>query len=324
MSIATELTRLNTNKEALTTAKTAIASAITTKGGTVASGDGFADFATDIASIPSGGGRDMTVTANQIKAYIIVSGLNKKLATRFCQTVAHGVTVDFGDGTDAVISGTTTRIDDSYIFETINHEYDEPGEYVITWTATSGVLALVQNGYAQAYLINAPELHQRQFDFHGAPYTSSVIELSIGDNIVIQNNGLSLMTGLKKVNRISENGIIPQMVRCGLPEIVIPDMMTSIPAYVFSNNRAIIYRLPSTLVKIEAFAFVDSSDTALYDFTKISLVDGSLPFTVESSSAFNGINQNCILLFKDAETAAVAKTTTNLTEQATKIHYVGE
>lgn len=56
MSISTELTRLNTNKEALATAKTAIASAITTKGGTVTSGDGFADFATDIASIPSGGG----------------------------------------------------------------------------------------------------------------------------------------------------------------------------------------------------------------------------------------------------------------------------
>lgn len=56
MSIATEITRLNGNLDSLSDAKTAIASAITTKGGTVASGDGFADFATDIASIPSGGG----------------------------------------------------------------------------------------------------------------------------------------------------------------------------------------------------------------------------------------------------------------------------
>lgn len=281
-------------------------------------------FESAIEEIESGGGRDMTVTANQIKAYIIVSNLNKNLTTRFCQTVAHGVTVDFGDGTDAVISGTVTGIDSPYVYETINHEYNELGEYVVTWTATSGVLALVGNGYDQAYLINAPDLHQKQNDFHGAPYTSSVIELSIGDNIVIQQNGLSLMTALRKINRISENGMIPQMVRCGLPEIVIPDMMTSIPAYVFANNRAIIYRLPSTLVKIEANSFINSSDTALYDFTKISLVDGSLPFTVESSNAFHGINADCILLFKDAETAAVAKTTTNLTGQATKIHYVGE
>lgn len=57
MSIATEITRLNGNLDSLSDAKTAIASAITTKGGTVASSDGFADFATDIASIPSGGDR---------------------------------------------------------------------------------------------------------------------------------------------------------------------------------------------------------------------------------------------------------------------------
>lgn len=68
MSIATELTRLNTNKEALTTAKTAIASAITTKGGTVTSGDGFEDFATDIASIPSGGGED--VSGETVNEYV--------------------------------------------------------------------------------------------------------------------------------------------------------------------------------------------------------------------------------------------------------------
>lgn len=49
MSIASQIT-------ALTADKSAIASAITAKGGTVASDDGFDDFATAIASIPSGGG----------------------------------------------------------------------------------------------------------------------------------------------------------------------------------------------------------------------------------------------------------------------------
>lgn len=46
MSIATSLT-------ALQIAKTNIANAITDKGGTVASGDGFLDFASDIATIPT-------------------------------------------------------------------------------------------------------------------------------------------------------------------------------------------------------------------------------------------------------------------------------
>lgn len=52
MSIADKITRLQAAKEA-------IAAAITSKGGTVASGDGYESFASDIASIPSGGGSEV-------------------------------------------------------------------------------------------------------------------------------------------------------------------------------------------------------------------------------------------------------------------------
>lgn len=44
------------NLQRLQAAKTAIGNAITTKGGTVGANDGLEDFASDIASIPSGGG----------------------------------------------------------------------------------------------------------------------------------------------------------------------------------------------------------------------------------------------------------------------------
>ena len=47
---------LEENVNRVKAAKTAIANAITAKGGTVSSGDGLEDFASDIASIPSGGG----------------------------------------------------------------------------------------------------------------------------------------------------------------------------------------------------------------------------------------------------------------------------
>lgn len=60
-TIAENLTRL-------ATARTDIASAITTKGGTVATGAGFEDFPTAIGTIPSGGGSstlvEKTITAN--------------------------------------------------------------------------------------------------------------------------------------------------------------------------------------------------------------------------------------------------------------------
>lgn len=44
------------NLQRLVNAKSAISAAITAKGGTVSTGDGFEEFPTDIASIPSGGG----------------------------------------------------------------------------------------------------------------------------------------------------------------------------------------------------------------------------------------------------------------------------
>ena len=47
---------LEENVNRVKAAKTAIANAITAKGGTVSSGDGLEDFASDIATIPSGGG----------------------------------------------------------------------------------------------------------------------------------------------------------------------------------------------------------------------------------------------------------------------------
>lgn len=62
MSIATQISALQTDK-------TNIASAITTKGGTVNSGDGFDNFASDILTIPTGGGgqtqtKSLSVTSN--------------------------------------------------------------------------------------------------------------------------------------------------------------------------------------------------------------------------------------------------------------------
>jgi len=55
MTIAQQISALQQDK-------TDIATAITNKGGTVNSGDGFDDFATDIATIPAGGGDTITAT----------------------------------------------------------------------------------------------------------------------------------------------------------------------------------------------------------------------------------------------------------------------
>jgi hypothetical protein len=62
MSILTEISRLQT-------AKSDIAAAITAKGGTVNSGDGFSDFATDIGTIPTGGGGSPAPVEKDVNFY---------------------------------------------------------------------------------------------------------------------------------------------------------------------------------------------------------------------------------------------------------------
>lgn len=56
MSVDTELTRMAQNAASVNAAKSAIASAITAKGGTVGASDGLEDFSAAIAALPSGGG----------------------------------------------------------------------------------------------------------------------------------------------------------------------------------------------------------------------------------------------------------------------------
>lgn len=68
MTIATQIAALQQDKSD-------IATAITNKGGTVNSGDGFDDFATDIATIPTGGTIDsLTITPTTSQQTISASG----------------------------------------------------------------------------------------------------------------------------------------------------------------------------------------------------------------------------------------------------------
>lgn len=71
-TIAENLTRLQT-------ARTNIATAITTKGGTVAAGAGFEDFSTAIGTIPAGGGDDSfaKLIDRSITSAVIPSGVTK-------------------------------------------------------------------------------------------------------------------------------------------------------------------------------------------------------------------------------------------------------
>lgn len=103
------------NLEALRQAKTDIASAITTKGGTVAQGDGLSDFATDIGTIPSGVDTSSdTVTAATLKSgYTAHNAAGQQITgtmlsqptTVTAETLAEGITAYNSDG--ELITGAT-------------------------------------------------------------------------------------------------------------------------------------------------------------------------------------------------------------------------
>ena len=65
------------NLQRLQAAKTAIGNAITTKGGTVSQGDGLEEFASDIGTIPSGGGVELSknISCKPITNTLYSSGL---------------------------------------------------------------------------------------------------------------------------------------------------------------------------------------------------------------------------------------------------------
>lgn len=112
-------------------------------------------------------------------------------------------------------------------------------------------------------------------------------------------------------------------------KITFAEGFTSIPETIFNNKtklKNIVF--PSTITTIPDSAFTGCTAMEKYDFTSISLVDNSdgtktLPITF-GTNVFLNIPNNCSILFKDAETAEVAKATTNLAAYADYIHYVGE
>lgn len=83
-TIAENLTRLQN-------ATTAIGNAITAKGGTVSSGDGLEDFASDIATIPSGGENNAKFGKQMNTAYFSMGNIESIVIPEGCAGISSAV-----------------------------------------------------------------------------------------------------------------------------------------------------------------------------------------------------------------------------------------
>ena len=106
--------------------------------------------------------------------------------------------------------------------------------------------------------------------------------------------------------------------------IIIPNTVTQINNGAFANTDITELKIPSSVTTIDAYALRWIQKNAVnYDFTEFELVGGVLPVTF-GTSVFQTIKAGSKIIFKDAETAAVAKTTTSLAAYSSYITYPGE
>lgn len=288
----------------------------------------LADAKTQLATTGFLSVGQMYVTADgKTRAYITIpNNARKKIKVNWLQTVAYGVSVNFGDGSpDVTASGTGKK--------NVIHEYAACGNYVITFTVSSGTLSFGDGGNS-ATLVHSGETAVRY------PYCAMLRRLEIGANVEdIHNNCLYSSYLLETIT-------IPNTVRSigggafyscyTIKHITIPSSCTtingdntfracralydiSLPKQAITVTNGSIFRdnqlinialppitaiteymlavggvisklvIPSTVTSIAANAFNGNSGMKEYHFKSAA------PPTVASSNAFTSIPSDCVI-----------------------------
>lgn len=277
----------------------------------------------------------MYVTADgKTRAYITIpNNARKKIRVNWNQSVAYGVSVDFGDGSTAVTSSGTGN-------KNSVHEYETCGEYVISFNVTSGTMklgnggnstTLIQSGdsavrYPACAMLRKVEIGSKVTDINiNSLYNSFLLETitmpntitSIGNNafyasytlrhITIPSSCTSIGEGVfrtmrslcdislpKEITAIGANSLRDfSIVNAALPPL------TAITEYMFAANT-MISRLviPSTVTSIAANAFNGNSGMKEYHFKSTT------PPTLANDNVFTNIPSDCIIYVPSASLSA--------------------
>ena len=285
-----------------------------------------------VSVLPPQPPEDLSVENKQIKMVIALTGEEidpLECGISFIQTVANDIIIDWGDG--------STEQSNAQINETIYnktrylHKYDKEGFYVITLTANNGELILPSNSWTGgSYLINSGLLYYNglAYGIRNSNYARRLIGLYIGNAVELCDYSLYQLTNIKRINRMIKfpNVFeIPLNFSINAKNIIIPEGVEYIRASNISAQTAYSIKFPSTLKAINsnAFAANNAGGILIYDFSAINLVDGALPFSIQTNSFNSVINDSVKMVFKTQEIAEIAKSTTNLSTYADFITYEG-
>ena len=274
----------------------------------------------------------------------------------FGQSVANGVTVDWGDGSvTETFAGTSATIH--------NHTYATGGDYEITLEVTNGTLNLTGTSASSGYAIygskenlnaynrsrirrvhigdGVPSIGQYCFWYcyalekvtgmgdvasigtyaFYACYSISSITIPSGVTS-IGNNAFSYCSSLTSIsipNSVTSIGVTTFSNCSSLSSITIPDGITSIGVNTFNYCYALAsITLPDSITSIKASAF-----SYCYSMSECHLLP-STPPTLANTSAFSNIPSDCIFYVPYSEDHGILEAYKTATNWSTYANYMQE
>ena len=197
----------------------------------------------------------------------------------FSQTVANGVTIDWGDGsTTETLTGTGNV--------NTTHTYASVGDYVISLAVAEGCTLDFGRG-SSSYCVMGMTVN------NGVVYTSMLRKVEIGDGVTsIGEYSFYSCYSLENVsipNSVTSIGSYAFYSCYSLVNVLIPNGVTSIGASVFSSCYSLVnVSIPESVTSIGASAFAECYGMKFYDFTSHT----SIP-TLSGTNAFNNIPSDC-------------------------------
>ena len=196
------------------------------------------------------------------------------------QTVAKGVTIDWGDGS------TTDTLDGTGSVNTTHH-YDEAGDYVITLEPADGCELGLGTG-SIAYCVMGSTGN------NGLVYCNMLQKGEIGRGVTsIGRNAFSYCYSLSSItipDGVTSIGDYTFQTCHSLSSITIPDSVTSIRSTAFLNCHSLSsITIPDGVTSIRSYAF-----STCYGVKEYHLLPTTPP-TLSSTTAFADIPNDCII-----------------------------
>lgn len=264
----------------LTDFLTDVADAIRTKKGTTDKINPQ-DFSSEIANISTNS--EMQVIGDG-KTYLYISIVSKSrlsVSLYFSQTVANGVTIDWGDSSVTETFSETGALNAS-------HTYAKKGDYIISLNPSNDCDLSLGKSSSTSNIFG-------RIDNYGSSLLNAV---EIGKNITLTSGVFGYCTSLSKVmfsygvQAIGTNAFR----NCGsLLRVAIPEGVTSINGGAFNSCLALlIITMPSSITSIGNNAFNTCERLAIVDLSKCV----SVP-TLGGTSVFSGIASDCQIVVPD-------------------------